>query len=515
MNLESESNALQAILGKEETVSSFLANIYQLKAKVFRACNKNNHNEELRAIKTASTILNKVVELGDDGLADFLHRSRCLFSPFCPISSLSRKSVDKGKPTISPPLIFHKKTPLDHSEIQNKYNSNPFAAYLDGCSIIQNHAQLISPAFFDLTQDLQKTFPHVFVNTYLTPPHSQAVNAHADDRDVFVLQLLGKKHWKIYNQIPIPHPYPEEQVGKFPDLPVSSDVFQKGTYLDIILSPGDVLYIPRGWVHEANTNVSSDQEQIMSFHATIALATHDWTLARMASEEFQKCINSMHSHRLALSPSLSMTNENDKEFNEEKKRVNTDPSCDTNKLERILEKDIDSMMEMAKSHITAQLIKSKYQQKRQHHNAQMKQMFDFLSPLLSQYKHQYFSISSDRPKPNIQSKCVGPLVACCLTLTSNIRVGSTEERDSAPPPLDINGKQRPKGVSIAEENICSTLLSILSMIKQSPPKTTYQVSDLFAIFQESEDGFHPTCDRFSLLSFVKCCVELGALALAS
>ena len=34
---------------------------------------------------------------------------------------------------------------------------------------------------------------------YLTPPGSQGFAPHYDDIEAFVLQLEGKKHWRLYN----------------------------------------------------------------------------------------------------------------------------------------------------------------------------------------------------------------------------------------------------------------------------------------------------------------------------
>ena len=42
-------------------------------------------------------------------------------------------------------------------------------------------------------------FPAVYANCYVTPENSQTAPAHADDRDVFVLQLEGEKHWTLYD----------------------------------------------------------------------------------------------------------------------------------------------------------------------------------------------------------------------------------------------------------------------------------------------------------------------------
>eukprot|EP00961_Rhodomonas_salina_P024806 334057-Rhodomonas_salina.2 len=87
----------------------------------------------------------------------------------------------------------------------------PFYAYLSGCSVVLNHADKQSPSVNALCQALAQDFPHAFANMYLTPPNSQAVHPHSDDRDVLLLQIWGSKRWKIYSD-PIPLPYTDEQV---------------------------------------------------------------------------------------------------------------------------------------------------------------------------------------------------------------------------------------------------------------------------------------------------------------
>jgi hypothetical protein len=100
-------------------------------------------------------------------------------------------------------MFFSHGTPVP----PDAYNNSLFHAYLDGCSVVINHADWISADIAHLCLDLTKSIPHVYANTYLTPPSSQAVAPHADDRDVFVIQLIGKKHWKVYKTVPIPVRY--------------------------------------------------------------------------------------------------------------------------------------------------------------------------------------------------------------------------------------------------------------------------------------------------------------------
>jgi len=82
-------------------------------------------------------------------------------------------------------------------------------------------------------------------NAYLTPPDSQGFSPHFDDIDAFVLQLEGKKLWKVY-----PPRSESEMLPRY-----SSPNFEQGEIgepvLEAVLEPGDLLYMPRGTVHQA------------------------------------------------------------------------------------------------------------------------------------------------------------------------------------------------------------------------------------------------------------------------
>eukprot|EP00933_Yihiella_yeosuensis_P029056 TRINITY_DN22780_c0_g1_i1.p1 TRINITY_DN22780_c0_g1~~TRINITY_DN22780_c0_g1_i1.p1 ORF type:complete len:501 (-),score=101.36 TRINITY_DN22780_c0_g1_i1:235-1710(-) len=153
-----------------------------------------------------------------------------------------------------------------------------YAAYLGGCSVIINHLDKVYQPVQQLCQELREELLHVFVNMYLTPPQSQAVAPHADDRDVIVIQVSGSKKWKVYADPPVPFPYPSEQVGKSDAYPVPEHTLDK-PLMEVTLHEGDVLYMPRGFVHEAFTS-----EDEASLHLTLALATHDWSYASVVSE---------------------------------------------------------------------------------------------------------------------------------------------------------------------------------------------------------------------------------------
>ena len=97
----------------------------------------------------------------------------------------------------------------------------------------------------------------VQANAYYTPGSAQGFAVHHDTHDVFVLQVSGRKRWRLYEpvlELPLKKQRWSAELGDVGE-PVE----------DLVLEPGDTLYLPRGWPHEAAT---SDEE---SLHITVGL----------------------------------------------------------------------------------------------------------------------------------------------------------------------------------------------------------------------------------------------------
>ena len=99
------------------------------------------------------------------------------------------------------------------------------------------------------SQQLAADLGHpVQVNAYLTPPQSQGFGAHYDVHDVFVLQVEGAKRWHIHAPV---HPLPlRSQPGDAYAAQIAHAAAQE-PLLDVVLRPGDCLYLPRGYLHSA------------------------------------------------------------------------------------------------------------------------------------------------------------------------------------------------------------------------------------------------------------------------
>jgi|GEM_PF-296664 len=131
-----------------------------------------------------------------------------------------------------------------------------------GKSVVIMGVQQRWPSVAALSRNLESVFHcPIHANMYLTPAGSQGFSAHYDPHDVFILQLEGTKHWRLYERVEL-LPLASDTVGA-PARPL-------GAAREICLRPGDLLYIPRGHVHDAHTADS------YSLHLTVGINVYRW-----------------------------------------------------------------------------------------------------------------------------------------------------------------------------------------------------------------------------------------------
>jgi ribosomal protein L16 Arg81 hydroxylase len=116
----------------------------------------------------------------------------------------------------------------------------------------------------------------VRVNIYLTPSTSQGFTVHFDYHDAFIIQVSGSKHWLVY----------EPEYAAPVDLPFAriwnSSPANPGALTlreERVLEAGDLLYIPRGFYHEARTAHEH------SLHLTFSLDPVYWITVLQKSLE--------------------------------------------------------------------------------------------------------------------------------------------------------------------------------------------------------------------------------------
>jgi Cupin superfamily protein len=132
-----------------------------------------------------------------------------------------------------------------------------------GATIVLQGLHLTRPSVGEFCRSLEATLGHpAQANAYYTPRAAQGLPVHHDTHDVFVLQVAGEKRWRVYEpalELPLKNQRYSEALGG-PGEPVD----------DLVLKPGDTLYLPRGWLHEAVTS------QTDSLHLTVGVNVVTW-----------------------------------------------------------------------------------------------------------------------------------------------------------------------------------------------------------------------------------------------
>lgn len=124
-----------------------------------------------------------------------------------------------------------------------------------GSSLILNKVDASVPAIGRLAAALERELNgEVQVNAYLSFAAGGAFKPHYDWHDVIVLQVHGRKRWRSYG-FTVQHPVKTTRVPPNTKTVVWED----------LLEPGDVLYLPRGEVHEASVEGGN------SVHLTISV----------------------------------------------------------------------------------------------------------------------------------------------------------------------------------------------------------------------------------------------------
>lgn len=140
-----------------------------------------------------------------------------------------------------------------------------YQSYLKGSTVILSGLESSWPPLAAFCRQLEGDLNHpVSVAVYMTPPDTKGVKPHFDTQEGFLVQVDGSKRWTVY-----------PPVEEFPKVEGSYTPVERnrlaGPILETTLSPGDVLYIPRGFPHEG---VAGDDGA--SLHITLEIHVRSW-----------------------------------------------------------------------------------------------------------------------------------------------------------------------------------------------------------------------------------------------
>ncbi|MGE2721771.1 cupin domain-containing protein [Mycolicibacterium celeriflavum] len=137
--------------------------------------------------------------------------------------------------------------------------------FASGATIVLQGLHRLWPPLIDFVREAVDELGHpVQANAYITPPVNRGFDPHYDVHDVFVLQVSGQKRWIVHEPV-YEHPLPSQPwTGHRAE--IQKRVADDPPVIDTVLDEGDVLYLPRGWVHSAQAL------QMTSIHLTIGVS---------------------------------------------------------------------------------------------------------------------------------------------------------------------------------------------------------------------------------------------------
>lgn len=146
--------------------------------------------------------------------------------------------------------------------------------FADGATLVLQALHRVWPAVIEFCGTLATELGHpVQANAYVTPPQNQGFSAHYDVHDVFVLQIEGRKRWQIHS------PVLDSPLRDQPWTQRRRAVEQRAAdepSIEVVLEPGDCLYLPRGFLHSAKALGG------VSTHLTVGI--HVWTRYALAEQ---------------------------------------------------------------------------------------------------------------------------------------------------------------------------------------------------------------------------------------
>ncbi len=139
-----------------------------------------------------------------------------------------------------------------------------------GASLVLDDVASLVPSVQGVVETLERTFnARIGTNIYFSQQRHRAFHSHYDRHDVFALQIHGEKLWRIYKgreDNPIEH-------ERFLNLPQADyDRIKGAVDAEVRMTPGDLLYLPRGQCHDALA--SSERSLHITFGCVLPMGLH-------------------------------------------------------------------------------------------------------------------------------------------------------------------------------------------------------------------------------------------------
>ena len=138
-----------------------------------------------------------------------------------------------------------------------------------GASVVMNDVDSLTPGLAAVSDALESAgLGKAQANVYISWQSHKAFPAHYDTHEVWAVQVEGEKYWNVWE-------------GRA-DYPIGHAVFRGQTQdqherakgrlrAKVLLKPGDLLYLPRGWYHDALAEAPSSVHVAYGVHAPLGM----------------------------------------------------------------------------------------------------------------------------------------------------------------------------------------------------------------------------------------------------
>jgi len=138
-----------------------------------------------------------------------------------------------------------------------------------GASVVMNDVDSLTPGLAAVSEALEGAgLGKAQANVYISWQSHKAFPAHYDTHDVWAVQVEGEKTWNVWEgraEWPISHPVFRAQDQAHHEQ-------AKGRLrAKVLMKPGDLLYLPRGWYHDALAEAPASVHVAYGAHAPLGM----------------------------------------------------------------------------------------------------------------------------------------------------------------------------------------------------------------------------------------------------
>jgi len=138
-----------------------------------------------------------------------------------------------------------------------------------GASVVLNDVDSLTPGLAAVSHAIESAgLGKAQANVYISWQSHKAFPAHYDTHEVWAVQVEGEKYWNLWEgraDYPIAHPAFRNQAQEHHEQ-------AKGKLrAKVLMQPGDLLYLPRGWYHDALAEAPASVHVAYGSHAPLGL----------------------------------------------------------------------------------------------------------------------------------------------------------------------------------------------------------------------------------------------------